>query len=85
MSVSLVCWRGEIGTNHFHKSLKMAPKTFEKCFSTPLEICYLFTLLLLLSYYSLRKKYYTLCFKAKYISKTFQQVLVSQQYLLVYS
>ena len=65
MSVSLVCWRGEIGTNHFHKSLKMAPKTFEKCFSTPLEICYLFTLLLLLSYYSLRKKYYTLCFKAK--------------------
>ena len=70
MSVSLVSWRGEIGTNPFHKSLKMAPKTFEKCFSTPLEIYYLFTLLLILSYYSLRKKYYTLSFKAKiYIKK----------------
>ena len=39
-----------------HGVLNMASKTLKKYFSLPLEIYYLFTLLLILSYHSLRKK-----------------------------
>ena len=53
-----------------HGGLNMASKTLKKYFSLPLEIYYLFTLLLILSYHSLRKKYHTLCFKFKIFIKT---------------
>ena len=81
MPASLARWHGEIGANYFHKYLKTAPKTFKKYFSTPLKIP-LFTLLLLLSCHFLGENTILYTLKQKYLSKTLQQVLLSEQYFI---
>ena len=59
-----------IGSNYFSKALKTAPKTFKIYFSTPQK--FLLTLLLLPS-----KNTILYALKQKYLSKMFQQVLMS--------
>lgn len=83
MPFSLFQWLEEFGTKYFFKSLKhgLKPKTFKKYIATLLT----FFVCLLYSFYPIIfwGKYTTLhASKQKYLSKTFQQVIVSQQYFV---